>query len=138
MAISILSRVFLAAAAFAAASGAATAGTIDVQVNQAKIIKLSKPADTIVIGNPLIADASVQDASTIVLTGKGFGETNLVVLADDGSPIIDEQISVSRNANSTVRIYRRANVQTLHCAPYCENPFKSPAESLPDSSTPAP
>ena len=49
----------------------AQAGALEVVMNQAKIVKLSSPADTIVIGNPLIADASVQDATTVVLTGKG-------------------------------------------------------------------
>lgn len=114
--------------------GSAQAGSaIEVQVNQAKIVKLSHPADTIVVGNPLIADASVQDSNTIVLTGKGFGTTNLVVLDVDGTPIIDEQISVSRDTESTVRIYRRAEIQTLHCTPICENAFKSKAESESDS-----
>ena len=65
---------------------------IEVTMNQAKIIKLSRAADTIIIGNPEIADASVQDASTVVLTGKGFGVTNLVILDDTGAPIIDEQV----------------------------------------------
>lgn len=111
---------------------AAQAGTIDVQVNQAKIVKLSRAADTIVVGNPKIADASVQDANTIVLTGKGFGTTNIVVLDADGTPIVDEQISVSRESASTVRVYRRAEVQTLHCTPVCENAFKSEAESESD------
>ncbi|MFU0506846.1 pilus assembly protein N-terminal domain-containing protein [Pseudaminobacter sp. NGMCC 1.201702] len=101
---------------------------IEVVMNQAKIVKLTRPADTIVVGNPAIADASVQDATTIVLTGKGFGVTNLVVLDGDGSPIIDEQITVGRHAASSVRIYRRANVQTLSCTPYCESSYKSEAE----------
>jgi len=34
---------------------------IIVEMNQAKIVKLARPADTIVIGNPQIADAAVQD-----------------------------------------------------------------------------
>ena len=63
-------------------------------MNQAKIVKLARPADTIVVGNPAIADAAVQDASTIVLTGKGFGVTNLVILDGDGNPIVDEQVTV--------------------------------------------
>ena len=58
---------------------------IEVTMNQAKIVKLSRAADTIIIGNPEIADASVQDASTVVLTGKGFGVTNLVILDEAGS-----------------------------------------------------
>ncbi|RUU73794.1 hypothetical protein EOD03_27970, partial [Mesorhizobium sp. M7A.T.Ca.TU.009.01.1.2] len=99
-----------------------------VTMNQAKIVKLSRPADTIVVGNPAIADASVQDASTIVLTGKGFGVTNLVVLDTDGSPIVDEQVTVVRQAASSVRIYRRAEIQTMSCTPYCESSYKSEAE----------
>ncbi|HTV70055.1 MAG TPA: pilus assembly protein N-terminal domain-containing protein [Rhizobiaceae bacterium] len=108
----------------------ALAAGIDVELNQAKIVKLARPADTIVVGNPLIADASVQDASTIILTGKGFGVTNLVILDDQGNPIIDEQVTVSRQTASSVRIYRRAEVQTLSCTPYCESSYKSDAERI--------
>lgn len=110
-----------------ACSAAAAAG-IEVQMNEAKIVKLARPADTIVIGNPAIADASVQDASTIVLTAKGFGVTNLVVLDNEGNPIVDEQVVVVRQTVSSVRVYRRADVQTLSCTPYCESSYKSDAE----------
>ena len=106
----------------------ANEAAIEVVMNQAKIVKLAREADTIVIGNPEIADAAVQDATTIVLTGKGFGVTNLVVLDIDGQPIVDEQIMVSRQSASSVRIYRRANVQTLSCTPYCESSYKTDAE----------
>ncbi len=101
---------------------------IAVIMNQAKIVKLSRAADTIIIGNPLIADASVQDATTIVLTGKGFGVTNLVVLDEQGNPVVDEQVTVGRQEASSVRVYRRANIQTLSCTPYCESSYKSEAE----------
>lgn len=120
-------------AAFAASLLAMPAVTladvgIEVVMNQAKIVKLSRPADTIVIGNPEIADAAVQDATTIVLTGKGFGVTNMVVLDLEGQPIVDEQVTVSRQAVQSVRIYRRANIQTLSCTPYCESAYKTDAE----------
>jgi Flp pilus assembly secretin CpaC len=101
---------------------------IEVQMNQAKIVKLARPADTIVVGNPAIADASVQDATTIVLTGKGFGVTNLVVLDKDGGPIVDEQIYVTRQTAKSVRVYRRSEMQTLSCTPFCESSYKSDAE----------
>jgi Flp pilus assembly secretin CpaC len=126
-------RTLSAAALFAigatgiAAPAAADAG-IQVEMNQAKIVKLARPADTIVVGNPAIADAAVQDASTIILTGKGFGVTNLVILDGDGNPIVDEQVTVVRQAASSVRVYRRADIQTLSCTPYCESSYKSEAE----------
>ncbi|MFC5584938.1 pilus assembly protein N-terminal domain-containing protein [Nitratireductor kimnyeongensis] len=124
-----LKTVFLTAG-LVALSGITSANeaAIEVVMNQAKIVKLAREADTIVIGNPEIADAAVQDATTIVLTGKGFGVTNLVVLDIDGQPIVDEQVMVSRQSASSVRIYRRANVQTLSCTPYCESSYKTDAE----------
>nr|WP_235633401.1 pilus assembly protein N-terminal domain-containing protein [Aquibium oceanicum] len=112
-----------------AAPAHADAG-ISILMNEAKIVKLARPADTIVVGNPEIADASVQDATTIVLTGKGFGVTNLVVLDMEGAPIVDEQIYVSRQDAKSVRIYRRSEVQTLSCTPYCEGSYKSDAERM--------
>jgi Flp pilus assembly secretin CpaC len=108
----------------------ADAAGIEVVMNQAKIVKLARPADTIVIGNPAIADASVQDSTTVVLTGKGFGVTNLVILDETGVPIVDEQVTVSRSTASSVRIYRRSNVQTLSCTPICESSYKSEAERI--------
>ena len=116
----------LAAPAFAEAG-------ISVLVNQAKIVKLARNADTIIIGNPEIADASVQDASTLVLTGKGFGVTNLVVLDVEGRPIVDEQVTVSRQSVNSVRIYRRAAVQTLSCTPVCEAAYVTEAEAMSDT-----
>ena len=131
MAEKLISRL-AGAAALVVASLASTAAfaeaSISVTMNEAKIVKLTRPADTIVVGNPAIADASVQDATTVVLTGKGFGVTNLVILDDQGAPIVDQQIVVTRQTVSSVRIYRRAQVQTLSCTPYCESSYKSDAE----------
>lgn len=121
-----LGLAFLVASA---APALADAG-IEVTMNQAKVVKLSRAADTIIIGNPEIADASVQDASTIVLTGRGFGVTNLVVFDEEGAPIIDEQVTVTRSTAQSVRIYRRASVQTLSCTPYCEGSYKTDAERM--------
>jgi Flp pilus assembly secretin CpaC len=120
--------------AIATAAWPALAGSgIEVTMHQARIIKLARPADTIIIGNPMIADASVQDAHTIVLTGKGFGVTNMVVMDSDGNPIVDEQVTVIRQTAQSLRIYRRADVQTLSCAPYCEGSYKNEAELASDA-----
>lgn len=124
----IVRSAAVAALLLAAPAGALADAGIEVVMNQARIVKLARPADTIVIGNPQIADATVQDATTIVLTGKGFGVTNLVVLDIDGQPIVDQQVVVSRQTAKSVRIYRRAQIQTLSCTPYCEGAYKTDAE----------
>uniref|UniRef100_Q11AW2 Pilus formation protein N-terminal domain-containing protein n=2 Tax=Phyllobacteriaceae TaxID=69277 RepID=Q11AW2_CHESB len=122
--------LFFAIMLAAAIAGAEARADIGIVMNQAKIIKLVRPADTVVIGNPEIADAVVQDAQTIVLTGKGFGVTNIVALDVEGRPIMDEQVRVSRQTVDSVRIYRRSDVQTLSCTPFCESAYKSEAERI--------
>ena len=126
-------RTAVRALALGAAGGAMADTGIQVVMNQAKIVKLARPADTIVIGNPAIADASVQDATTVVLTGKGFGVTNLVILDSEGAPVVDEQVFVTRGDARSVRIYRRADIQTLSCTPLCESSYKSDAERQSES-----
>ena len=124
---SAFAAIGITAAVFSTHALAETKG-IEVVMNQAKIVKLSRDADTIVVGNPLIADAAVKDARTIVITGKGFGVTNFVVLDAKGEPVVDEQIIVSRSVAETIRVYRQAKVQTLSCTPFCESAYKSEAE----------
>ena len=126
-------RTAILALALGAAGGAMAETGIQVVMNQAKIVKLARPADTIVIGNPAIADASVQDPTTVVLTGKGFGVTNLVILDSEGAPVVDEQVFVTRGDARSVRIYRRADIQTLSCTPLCESSYKSDAERQSES-----
>lgn len=115
----LLGPAALAACAALAASPL-QAEAIRVFVDQARVVKLARPADTIIVGNPEIADAAVQDASTVVLTGRGFGVTNIVILDRAGAPIVDEQVVVSRSAANAVNVYRRAELQALSCSPQCE------------------
>lgn len=91
-----------------------------VTIDRAKVLRISRPADTIIIGNPAIADATIQDQRTLVLTGRSFGVTNIVILDTDGEPIVDETIVVQGHETNTVRIYRRAVRETLACSPVCE------------------
>jgi len=91
-----------------------------VTVDRAKVFRISSPAATVIIGNPAIADATVEDDVTLVLTGRSFGVTNLIVLDRQGEPIVDETIVVRGHEENTVRIYRQQERVTMACAPVCE------------------
>lgn len=97
-----------------------TSEPVIVTVDRAKVFRISRPASTVIIGNPSIADATVEDDVTLVLTGRSFGVTNLIILDREGLPIVDETIVVRGHETNTVRIYRRDNRETLACAPVCE------------------
>lgn len=91
-----------------------------VTVDRAKVFRISRPAATVIIGNPAIADATVEDDVTLVLTGRSFGVTNLIVIDRDGNPIVDETVVVRGHEENTVRIYRQDQRVTMACAPVCE------------------
>ncbi|MEL6968409.1 MAG: pilus assembly protein N-terminal domain-containing protein [Pseudomonadota bacterium] len=93
---------------------------LKIIVDRARVVRIAKAADTIIVGNPAIVDATIQDARTLILTGRSFGVTNLIVLDAEGDPIVDETIVVQGHERNTVRIYRQALRQTLACSPVCE------------------
>jgi len=93
-----------------------------VTVDQAKVFRISRPAATIIIGNPSIVDATIEDEQTLVLTGRSFGVTNLIILDEHGDAVIDQAVVVRGSETNTVRIYRGgASRETLACAPVCES-----------------
>lgn len=92
---------------------------IDVQLDTARLIKLPQRAATVVIGNPLIADLSIQPGGLAVVTAKGYGATNVVVLDKDGAVLAEEAILVQGPGDPTVVVYRGVARETYSCTPEC-------------------
>jgi Flp pilus assembly secretin CpaC len=116
-----LPRLVLAATAATLLMGAlpAKADPIEVVVDRAKVMRVSRPADIVIIGNPAIADATIQDSQTLIITGHSFGTTNLIVLDANGQSIADETITVAPQNDQVVTVYRRSSRQTFSCTPDC-------------------
>ena len=68
-------------------------------------MKLPDGVATLVVGNPLIADISIQSGGMAVLTGKGYGMTNLVALDRSGAVLEQKTIQV-QGARDSVVVYR--------------------------------
>ena len=75
----------LALASVLGMRGVAAAETLTVVLDQAQIMQLPERVGTIIIGNPLIADVALQAGGNVVITGKGYGATNLIVLDRAGA-----------------------------------------------------
>ena len=108
---------------FLLAGGPALAETTDpisVKVNMARILRMSGPAATVIIGNPGVADVTIQDPQTLVLTGKSYGQTNLIVLDSMGNPIADTLIDVIQAQADVVTVYLGQARTTLACSPVCQ------------------
>jgi hypothetical protein len=102
------------------AAPAASAAPFTVNVDQAHIMRLPDRVATIVIGNPLIADASLQSGGILVVTGKSFGSTNLLALDRAGKIVMDTTIQVMGPPNSDlVVVYRGVDRESYSCTPEC-------------------
>jgi Flp pilus assembly secretin CpaC len=91
-----------------------------VFMNHARVLRLDRPVSKVIVGNSSVADATVADPTTIVVTGRSFGTTNLVLLDSDGNAIADERILVSIDEGNTLRVYRQTDRVILSCTPNCE------------------
>jgi len=61
---------------------------LKITLDQAKVAKVPGGTTTLVVGNPAIADVTMLKGGVgMVVTGKGYGQTNLVAIdADSGHP----------------------------------------------------
>jgi hypothetical protein len=94
--------------------------SIAVTVDQAKLIKLPEKVATIVVGNPLIADVSLQPGGMMVVTGKGYGSTNVLALDRQGTVLVDRTVQVEGPSDKLVTVYRGIDRETYSCTPTCQ------------------
>ncbi len=106
--------------AFALPSQASAAETLAVTVDQATVMKLPEKVATIVVGNPLIADVAVQSGGIVVVTGKGYGSTNLIALDRTGAVLMERSVVVRGATDQSVQVYRGVERETYSCTPDCE------------------
>lgn len=101
-------------------NAAASSDQIDVVVDQAKLIKLPERVATLVVGNPLIADVTLQAGGMMVVTGKGYGATNFIALDREGTVLLDRVIQVEGPSDNLVTVYRGVDRATYSCTPVCQ------------------
>jgi Flp pilus assembly secretin CpaC len=111
-----IGMVLWPAAAFAEPSGNAVA----VNVDQAKLIRLPGRVATIVVGNPLIADVTLQTGGVMVVTGKGYGATNFIAMDRSGEILVDRIIQVEGPTDQLVTVYRGVERESYSCMPICQ------------------
>ncbi len=104
----------------ASVAPAAAGEPIIILLDQARVVKLPDRAATIVVGNPLIADMTVQPGGIAVITGKGYGATNFIIMDHGGAVLTEKTVEVKGPTDRTVVVYRGLNRETYSCQPNCE------------------
>jgi len=109
----------IALTAPAAAAAPPPPEPIVVMLDQARILQLPDRAATVVVGNPLIADMSIQPGGLAVITGKGYGATNFIVMDKAGAVLIEKTVEVQGPSGNIVVVYTGQTRQTYSCTPDC-------------------
>jgi Flp pilus assembly secretin CpaC len=103
---------------------------VTVLLDRAQVLAYPPDTETVIVGNPIIADVTMlKNTGQVILTGKGFGDTNLLFLNGHGAVVGDVRLRV-REAPSVMVVQRGMDRETYACHPRCE-----PTVSLGDSST---
>jgi hypothetical protein len=102
---------------------AAETATVDdvlrITLDQAKVAKVPAGTATLVVGNPSIADVTMLKGGVgMVVTGRGYGQTNLVAIDSQGSILDEKQIRVEP-AHTVLVVQRGASRASYSCHPWC-------------------
>ncbi|MET3889672.1 Flp pilus assembly secretin CpaC [Bosea sp. OAE506] len=102
--------------------------SVVVMVDHAKVVRLPEKAQTVIIGNPAIADVAVQKNGVMIVTGKSFGVTNLIALDASGGLLAESLVRVGADSDAVLTVQRGLDRESYSCTPICQ-----PAAQLGDA-----
>jgi Flp pilus assembly secretin CpaC len=115
-----LASIFAVAISLSLAPAVHAGEVISVNVDQAKLFKLTGRVATLVVGNPLIADVTLQPGGVVVVTGKGYGATNVIAMDRTGEVLEDRIIRVEGPTDQVVTVYKGVERESYSCMPVCQ------------------
>jgi Flp pilus assembly secretin CpaC len=116
---SSLTRLAIIAALVSLAHPAQAANDVIIMADHAKILQVSGKPGTVVVGNPSIADVSVQ-GEQVVLVGRNYGVTNVIILDREGKQLAALDVTVQFPDKNAVHVFKAGGRMSRACAPVCE------------------
>jgi len=107
------------ACATAAASVARAESTV-IHLNQSRRIVLRGVAANIIVGDPTVADVSLIDSHSVILLGKAYGATDVLVMDRGGRTLLDDHVMVAGPESGVVTLHRGINAVEYSCSPRCQ------------------
>ncbi|HEX4198649.1 MAG TPA: pilus assembly protein N-terminal domain-containing protein [Caulobacteraceae bacterium] len=102
------------------AAGAAYAAGFTVEVNASRRVPLAGVAANIFVADPAVADVVMMDPHSVIVLGKGYGVTEILVTDHAGHTLMDTHVAVVGSEAGRVTIYRGLAAQDYHCSSRCE------------------
>ena len=121
----------LASAVCATAAPAFAMARLAVYVDHSAKLQVGGAIGSVIVGDPTVADVVVVDRRTIFVQGKGYGQTEVVVLDPDGRTVWQGDVAVVAPVQGRVSVVRGSapggqaggatgpQVTELTCAGFC-------------------
>ena len=93
--------------------------SINVRADHARIVSVAGTPSAVVVGNPMFADVSVEQG-VIILHGRNFGATNVIVLDVDGNQLAAFDVNVTSAGDRNISVYKAGHAFSSVCAPLCQ------------------
>jgi Flp pilus assembly secretin CpaC len=100
----ILAAAALLLAASCMNSAALGAEAMLVPAGSAVIVRLDRPARQVIVGNPAVADVTVQSPRLLTVFGKAVSATTLTVLGDGGRIVLEAPIVVGPGSDASLGV----------------------------------
>jgi Flp pilus assembly secretin CpaC len=107
------------AATLVAETAIAAAGGLAVELNRSRRIVLTGTPANISIADPAIADVAIIDTHSIVVIGKSFGVTDIVVSDHAGRLLMNSSVAVVPPEEERVTVYRGVQGTEYSCIGRC-------------------
>lgn len=96
--------------------------------DQSKVVKLSQVPATLLVGNPAVADVTI-DGNSLFLHPRGYGLTKIVALDAKGAQLGDFLVRVIFEDSYSVSMYSPGGRETFSCRRDCEPSMRIGDES---------
>jgi len=119
------------------AGAAYAAGALSVELNGTRRVMLHGVVANVFVADPAVADVNMIDNHSLIVIGKGYGVTSILVTDHAGHTLFDGAIAVLGSGAGRVTIYRAGAAQDYHCSSRCET-INSAVASAPIATGPGP
>lgn len=122
-------RLFLTVSTLLVASAVASAiarsdDFIAIGIGRLTVVRASESIATVAVGDPSVADVSVEGDRAVMVFGKRPGQTDLVLMGHNQRPIMRSRIMVGTMGGEDTVVVRRPGTHGMDeeawfCAPAC-------------------
>lgn len=89
-------------------------------LDRATLIELPDEFSSIVVGQPALLTLTLSETGAGILTGKGYGETNIIFLNKEGG-VVEERIVRITSQENVVSVSGVSGRKSYSCSPRCES-----------------